>query len=183
MGNKPMFKTNFYVNDKLVWVAEFPDMLIRDRLEEECRLLRDKGYGNVTTITDSSGRLVQIEPFKKASRFSFINDPLHVIFRAAEELWPDIEFEIQYNHELNTDNNEFGCTLFPDDGSIAVIDINPELTVTQQIEIIGHEIAHVKAGKAAEHNEVWEGYFEEIRVKFADILNMEYDTYQSKQDA
>jgi hypothetical protein len=120
--------------------------------------------------------------YEKATRFSFINDPLRTVFRAAEELWPDIQFIIQYNHELSMDKNEFGCTLFPEDGSIPIIDINPALTVTAQLEIIGHEIAHVKAGEGAGHNEVWEGHFEEIFQKVMDIAHMEYEAAQGQTE-
>jgi hypothetical protein len=116
----------------------------------------------------------------KIPRFKFINDPLEWMFQAAEELWPDIDFLIQYDHELKMTDNEFGHTLFPDDGSIAIISINPMLTVADQIEVIGHEIAHVKAGADAGHGEVWERHFQEIHDQFTELYKSAYADAQEE---
>jgi hypothetical protein len=114
-------------------------------------------------------------------KFSFLNDPVKLIFQAAEELFPDIEFDIQYDDTMVMEKNEFGCTTFSEDALKPLIEINPGLTVMEQLEIIAHEIAHVKAGVGAEHNEVWEQHFQEMHDKSHELFEQHLAEYHEKE--
>lgn len=64
----------------------------------------------------------------------------------------------------------FGSTTFPDDG-IPLIDINPELTVCNAVEILAHELAHVIAGADAEHGRQWNSVFDEINERYNGLMS------------
>lgn len=97
------------------------------------------------------------------------NDPFKVILRAVQELWSGLKTDIQWNHTLDMDKKEYGCTTFPDDGSTPLIDLNPELTVLVAVEILAHELAHV-ATPGDEHGVDWEEAFSAIHEKFNDLI-------------
>jgi len=97
------------------------------------------------------------------------NDPFKTLFEAVYELYPDLKANIQFNPELSFEDDEFGCTTFPDDGSTPLIDINPQLTVLDALEIIVHEIAHVVCGPDHEHDKEWKRVFSQIHEKFQEV--------------
>jgi predicted metallopeptidase len=72
---------------------------------------------------------------------------------------------------------EYGVTFFPDDGSRILVEINPALTLMDQIEIIGHELAHVKVGFANGHCNEWKLAFENIHKKYDEIYERESKEY------
>jgi len=57
-----------------------------------------------------------------------------------------------------------GETFFPDDGSIPVISINARLKrgVQGSLDILAHELAHVRAGIEAEHGPEWKVAYHEL---------------------
>lgn len=98
-----------------------------------------------------------------------INDPLKTALEATQALWPDLKADIQWNHALRMDKKEYGCTTFPDDGSIPLIDLNPELSIVIAVEILAHELAHVATPQDG-HGEKWEEAFSAIHEKYNEIV-------------
>ena len=97
----------------------------------------------------------------------FLNDPFSLVWQAFHNLYPDKECEIYYDdHDdeevSSTSENEYGCTLFPEDGSTPVINIFANYPVKILVEILAHELAHVAVGSSHEHDETWNDAFEDI---------------------
>ena len=105
---------------------------------------------------------------------NIINDPFRLVIMSVQLLWPDLEAEIWFNPELDYENNEFGATVFPYDGSIPVIFINPQLAVDAAAEILAHEFAHVFVSKdvvsGQEHGEEWGKAFSLIHQRYNELL-------------
>ena len=99
----------------------------------------------------------------------FVNDPFALCWRAFKNLCPDKECVCAWDPqiEIETENGTaYGYTTFCDDGKV-VVGVGVGLAVSDTVEILAHELAHVAAGEANEHNEVWEAAF--------DAINKEYD--------
>jgi hypothetical protein len=107
-----------------------------------------------------------------------INDPFRITFQAVNELWPELDCDIQFNHGLQPENEECGVTIWPDDGSRVLVEISPHLSVMDSIEILGHELAHVKAGKKAPHGREWKKAQNELHAKFMEIYTKESKQYK-----
>lgn len=96
-----------------------------------------------------------ISPFK--------NDPFSLIWKAYQNVYPDKECEIWYDqHQEDSHDNEYGYTLFPDDGSVPQIFIYAEHNINIQSETLAHELAHVAVGAEHEHDNEWETAFQII---------------------
>lgn len=54
-----------------------------------------------------------------------------------------------------------GLVDFADDGSVAVF-VKPSLEVSDAVEILAHELAHVAVGVEHDHDEVWQEAFDKI---------------------
>jgi len=93
-------------------------------------------------------------------------NPMNQIIEAAEILYPEIQCFVQFDPALGS--FPFGVTIFGDDGSI-VISISPRITITQSLEILAHELAHVIAGAEENHGERWEEVFANIQKKYQEL--------------
>lgn len=51
---------NFYAGGKNVWRAEWYQAYSEEELKEIAEDIKDNGYGEVDTVTDSTGRLVKL---------------------------------------------------------------------------------------------------------------------------
>lgn len=101
--------------------------------------------------------------------YKIINDPVPYIFKAVNELYPDIKADIQYHPELEG----AGCTTFPDDGTTPLIDISIKIPISAVPEILAHEFAHIVNPKDG-HGEKWEKTFDLI-------FNKAYELYESEE--
>ena len=95
----------------------------------------------------------------------FINDPFERLINIVNEDY-DIDCLVCIGEEMTDGQNTWGCTLFPDDGSIPIIEIHHSLSLSDAIEVMAHEFAHIIAGSDAEHDDEWEKVFSEIHEKF-----------------
>jgi len=103
------------------------------------------------------------------------NDPLKFILIAFYELYPDQNAFIQFQPQLRgAEFGECGSTLFPDDGSIPIIEISTKIPYEAVPEILTHELAHLVIPED-EHGEKWEGVFEKIHSKYEEIIRKEFD--------
>jgi len=109
------------------------------------------------------------------------NDPFKVVLQAAEELWPDLKVDIQWNPTMKMNKKEYGCTIFPEDGSTPLIELNPGLKVKYAVEILGHELAHVVVGVGAGHGPEWQKAFEAIFDKYSELMKLLADAHSVKK--
>lgn len=95
----------------------------------------------------------------------FDNDPFAMVWQAYRNLWPGRPApSVEWCHIDENDaetGGAWGYTVFTDDGEIAVF-ISCDLKVTDAVEILAHELAHVAVGAAEDHGEKWEAAFDAI---------------------
>lgn len=94
----------------------------------------------------------------------FVNDPFSLVYQAFRNLYPEKECEAFWEPKIrDSENGEkaYGLTDFGDDGSVVVF-VDSDLKVTDAVEILAHELAHVGAGIEHDHDEAWEAAFNGI---------------------
>ncbi|MBL3731567.1 hypothetical protein JIN86_18420 [Lysinibacillus sp. HST-98] len=108
----------------------------------------------------------------------FINNPIEILFEIVKERYPDTDCDIIIGMQMTDGKETLGCTLFPDDpNERVVIEIHPTLSLENATEILAHELAHVIAGKEADHNEHWNAIFAELHVVFQEKLINRFEQY------
>ncbi len=108
------------------------------------------------------------------AKLEIMNDPFVVLLAAVQNLYPEIECEIQLDPTIKKPFKLFGkrlwghcgCTLFPDDGGIPQIRLSSNIPYFAVVEILAHELAHVVAGIDAGHGEEWEEAFKKIHAEY-----------------
>ncbi len=100
-----------------------------------------------------------------------INDPLAIVSIAFSQLYPGIEYRAQFAGEVIDVNGEkaYGETCFPDDGSTPFITISAVTPIGAGPEIFAHELAHIAAGREAEHGAEWEAAMDKIHARYEEI--------------
>lgn len=113
----------------------------------------------------------------------FSNDPFSLVWEAFKNLYPGKECEVWYDqHNEEGHENEYGCTLFPDDGSAPVVSIFAEHPVNILVEILGHELAHVAVGQGHDHDEEWEKAFDEIFMEYTRLSEARYGAREKEEE-
>ena len=95
----------------------------------------------------------------------FLNDMFSIVWIAFKNLYPDKDCECQWVPEVGKDDNGddcYGMTTFDGDGTVHVEISAQKLTVSDAVEVFAHELAHVAAGKYADHGKEWEEVFDRI---------------------
>lgn len=103
----------------------------------------------------------------------FVNDPLPVVIKAVEILYPGTYAEILYDTNLNEyGDDSWAYTIFPDDDSPCQIIISAKVPLENAPELLAHELAHVIVGPDENdpHGEVWEDTFCNINDKYTEII-------------
>ena len=102
----------------------------------------------------------------------FKNDPFSLIYQAFERIFQEKQCEIWWGmpDDVKEGERAYGVTNFPDDGTAPTVFVSPDYPVSQQAEILAHELAHVAVGQVHEHDEVWDGAFEQIQKEYKRIL-------------
>ena len=108
----------------------------------------------------------------------FVFEPIQTAIKAAQNVFPDLKAEIQFNPELGI----AGVTTFPSDGSTPLIDINAGLPFYAAVEQIMHELAHVAVRTDEEHIDAWHRAHDAIKVEYQKLMNQEIDSYLEKTD-
>lgn len=99
--------------------------------------------------------------------------PLHCVIEAAQIVkGGPLNCHIQFR-AVDPDDG-LGYTIFPDDGSWPIIVIGPEKTLTEAMDIIAHELAHVICGQDEDHGEKFEQVYEAIFNKYNEIQIAKY---------
>lgn len=100
----------------------------------------------------------------------FKNDPFATVYQAFKRLYPDSQCEIWWEpHPKEGEKDAYGVTEFPDNGGVPQIFIFTDFPVGQQVEILGHELAHVAVGPEHEHDGIWYAAFEAIEKEYDKI--------------
>lgn len=131
------------------------------------------------TLKDEVERLIgernaTVNP--EIQRIKIANDPFSLVLRAAENLYPGTEADIQFNPNMKYHKFLFfrfgkcGCTTFPDDGGIPLIDISTHIPFTAMAEILAHELAHVVTGSGQGHNQAWRDAFSAIHHEYNKLV-------------
>lgn len=102
----------------------------------------------------------------------FKNDPFSIIYQAFERLYPEKKCEIWWGLPDDIDEGEtaYGVTNFPDDGGFPQVFISADYPVSQQAEILAHELAHVAVGQEHGHDEIWDEAFELIHKEYENVM-------------
>ena len=105
----------------------------------------------------------------------FLNNPFDDVVKAFETLYPDKECMFVFQEEIA---EGYGCTLFPDDGDIPVVEVSAKtLSYFDLLEITAHELAHVAVGETLEHHgKEWEKAFSAIHEKYAELAKLRATT-------
>ena len=94
----------------------------------------------------------------------FANDPFSLVWKAFKNLYPGKGCEVQWQPGIQDDElseQGYGFTEFHDDGSILVV-VDANLQVSNAVEVLAHELAHVAVGIENEHGAAWETAFDAI---------------------
>ena len=101
----------------------------------------------------------------------FANDPFSLVWKAFKNLYPGKGCEVQWQPGIQDDElseQGYGFTEFHDDGSnLVVVDAN--LQVSNAVEVLAHELAHVAVGIENEHGAAWETAFDAIFQEYGRI--------------
>lgn len=113
----------------------------------------------------------------------FVNDPFALVWQAFKNLYPDKDCEVQWQPGI--EDNElpeqgYGFTEFRDDGSILVV-VDASLQVSNAVEVLAHELAHVAVGIENEHGAAWETAFDAIFQEYDRIAEEMFGEQESEE--
>lgn len=101
----------------------------------------------------------------------FKNDPFAAVVQAYKEHYPDAPMpdEIVWGRTVDENGEDVaGVTVLTDSGKIQVV-ISPDIPVYGAVEVLAHELAHVRVGLDAGHGPRWERCFENIARSYRNI--------------
>jgi len=98
----------------------------------------------------------------------FKNDPFEIIFDVFSALFPGLDCTVEWCTGMKDEDGYTVCgaTVFPADGGKPIVSVSGEIAIENAVEVLAHELAHVAAGEAAQHDEVWERAFEAIHEEY-----------------
>jgi len=100
-----------------------------------------------------------------------LNDPIQTLVDTINDLYPDVNCEIQYNPDLNEKVSEIWMS--EENGNL--ININPYIPFTAIVETIAHEFSHiVSKSKDNIHNGEWRETLNNINKKYQEKINSEF---------
>lgn len=103
----------------------------------------------------------------------FKNDPYVIVWKAFKSLYPDKECSVYFDDEMDLNENGqpvYGFTNFPSEETDEIIVcISSEISVSNSVEILAHELAHIAVGESFEHGKEWEDAFDNIHKKYYEI--------------
>lgn len=102
---------------------------------------------------------------ERQSKWVFQNSPFEMLAEAFRRLYPDVEYMAFIEpHIREGENGEkvYGLTDFDEDSGAITIFIDSDLSIANAIEIFAHELAHAAVGVGHDHDEAWEGAFEDL---------------------
>ena len=103
----------------------------------------------------------------------FKNDPYAIVWRAFKSLYPEKECSVYFDDEMDLGENGqpiYGFTNFPSaESDEIIVCVSSEISVSNSVEILAHELAHVAVGESFEHGKEWEEAFDKIHMRYYEI--------------
>ncbi len=93
----------------------------------------------------------------------FKYDLFNILLDIFNTTYPEHDCVIEFVQGMHDKEQAYGCT---DYGDPIIVSIDASLAVSDAIEIIAHELAHVVAGYHARHSDKWENVFTDINITF-----------------
>lgn len=86
----------------------------------------------------------------------FLNDPSSLVAQAFAVIYPGTEYEAILVDKITTEDGTemVGCTTFPDDGTLPLIEVAGHIPAEAVPEILAHELAHIVT-VGDEHGPEW----------------------------
>lgn len=100
----------------------------------------------------------------------FLNDPSSLVALAFGVIYPDKEYEAILVDKITAEDGTemVGCTTFPKDGTLPLIEVAGHIPAAAVPEILAHELAHI-ATPGDEHGPEWKRAFERIYSKYNEL--------------
>ncbi len=119
------------------------------------------------------------EEIKLIKCLDYKNNLFEMMNQVMSDLYPDIRAIVIVCSGLFENEGAYGCTTFPDDGSIPIIEIDVNVPIGSFPEILAHEIAHVVVGPDAGHGTEWEKEFDLLQTKWTELLEKRMEIIES----
>ena len=99
-----------------------------------------------------------------------LNDPSSLVALAFGVIYPDKEYEAILVDKITAEDGTemVGCTTFPKDGTLPLIEVAGHIPAAAVPEILAHELAHI-ATPGDEHGPEWKRAFERIYSKYNEL--------------
>ena len=113
----------------------------------------------------------------------FANDPFALVWQAFKNLYPGKDCEVQWQPGIQDDGlseQGYGFTEFCEDGSI-LVEVDANLRVSNAVEVLAHELAHVAVGIENENGAAWEAAFEAIFQEYGRIAEEMFGEQESEE--
>lgn len=110
---------------------------------------------------------------------TFIYNPIDVMIKAAQNLYPYINADIQFNPSIKSP----GVTTFQKGNAPALIDINAEIPFDSAIEALANELAHVATRTTNKKDPKWKEASEKILKEFSRLVDVRIKKYQQAKKA
>jgi len=99
-----------------------------------------------------------------------IHNPLELVAEAYKNLYGDVDITVSFNPDIETESEMYVNA----DNEPKVIFLHYTLPVHKAVEILGHQLAHVKTGKYDDHSDAhgddWEVAYDDIRNEFTRLV-------------
>lgn len=107
---------------------------------------------------------------------TFVYNPIDVMVKAVENLYPDINVSIQFNPELKSP----GATSFSKQNGkdVALIDINAEIPFDAAIEALAGELAHAATKTLDKKDPKWNKALQSILAEFSKLVDEHIANYK-----
>lgn len=93
-------------------------------------------------------------------------DPFGLVLEVVRDLYPETSATVCWREGLRENEGAWGRTEFTDEEP-PIVSMDVTTPVIGAVEVLAHELAHVIAGKDADHGEAWEAVFEAIHDEYS----------------
>lgn len=114
----------------------------------------------------------------------FLNDPSALVALAFETEYPGKEYEAILVEKIEDAGGieMVGCTTYPDDGSLPLIEVAAHIPAGAVPEILAHELAHVVT-PGDDHGPEWKAAFERIYSKYNELALARFGNQETEAPA
>lgn len=113
----------------------------------------------------------------------FLNDPSSLVAQAFAEIYPSAEYEAVLVDKITAEDGTemVGCTTFPDDGTLPLIEVAGHIPAGAVPEVLAHELAHIVT-VGDEHGPEWKKAFEAIYSKYNELAIARFGAQEPKEN-